>query len=404
MDHSAFARANLRLLDRYLLKSFLLPFSYLLMGMLAIWLVADLANYLNDFLEARVTMVQLADLYWSQVPSVIVQMLPICTLLALLYSMIRLSQANELLAMSGAGVSFSRIIAPFMLSGVALTLVGIWLNYELAPQAEGAKGRLVAELTKSRDGDGRLKLERYDYATGHLYPNTRDGRLWYVQRLARRGNAPFLGVQVTQQDPEGNIIAKYAAASAFFVPQGSDGVPGWHLSKARIVQFDAGGNLIAERYPDEEVITGWSETPARIAAATLQAQYLSVAELRTYVAENEDGTLAQLAPFRTHLYYRFALPCACFLLVMVAAPLSMGYARGRVIAGVAGAIVIFFALVFLSNFFLALGQGNRLAPFWAAWTPSLILFGLGVILLRRRSLNHERVLTSAAGLRHFFGF
>ena len=371
--------------------------------MLAIWLVADLANYLNDFLEARVTVLQLVDLYWSQVPSVIVQMLPICTLLALLYSMIRLSQSNELLAMSGAGVSFARIVSPFLLSGLVLSLVGVWLNYQLAPQAEGAKGRLVAELTKSRDGDGRLKLERYDYATGHLYPNTRDGRLWYVQRLARRGGAPFQGVLVTQQDPDGNIIAKYAADAAAYVPPGSDGVPGWHLRKARVVQFDAAGNLIAERYPDEEVITGWSETPARIAATTLQAQYLSVDELHSYVSENADGPPAQLAPFQTHLHYRFALPFACFLLVMVAAPLSMGYARGRVIAGVAGAIVIFFALVFLSNFFLALGQGNRLSPFWGAWAPSLILFGLGVILLRRRSLNHERVLTSAAGLRHFFG-
>jgi lipopolysaccharide export system permease protein len=390
----------LRLLDRYLLKSFLLPFSYLLLGLLAIWFIADLANFLNDFLEARVTMEQLAGLYWGQLPFVIVQMLPVCALLALLYSMIRLSQANELLAMSGAGVSFLRIVSPFLISGVILALISLALNFELAPQAEGAKGRLVAELTQSRDGDGRLKLERFDFAVGHLYPNTRDGRLWYVQKISRRGNDPLRGVQVTQQDPEGNIVAKYAAPEASYDPSSK----AWRLLTPRIVQFDAAGNLIAERFPPEEVITGWSETPARIAAATLQAQHLSVEELRTYVAENSDGTAAQLAPFRTHLHYRFALPCACFLLVMVAAPLSMGYARRGVIAGVAGAIVIFFVLMFLSNFFLALGQGNRLDPFWAAWAPNLMLFGAGLILLRRRSLNHERILTSGAGLRHFFGF
>ncbi len=390
----------MRLLDRYLLKSFLLPFSYLLLGLLAIWFIADLANFLNDFLEARVSMEQLVGLYWGQLPFVIVQMLPVCALLALLYSMIRLSQANELLAMSGAGVSFLRIVSPFLLSGVILVFISLALNYELAPQAEGAKGRLVAELTTSREGDGRLKLEKFDYAVGHLYPNTRDGRLWYVQKISRRGGEPLRGVQVTQQDPEGNIVAKFATPEASFDPA----TKSWRLLTPRIVQFDTAGNLIAERYPPEEVITGWSETPARIAAATLQAQHLSVEELRTYVAENSDGTAAQLAPFRTHLHYRFALPLACFLLVMVAAPLSMGYARRGVIAGVAGAIVIFFALMFLSNFFLALGQGNRLDPFWAAWAPSIMLFVAGLILLRRRSLNHERVLTSASGLRHFFGF
>ena len=378
----------------------MLPFSYLLLAMLAIWLVADLANYLNDFLEARVSPAQLARLYWGQLPSVVVQMLPICALLALLYSLIRLSQANELLAVSGAGVSFARIVSPFLLSGLVLTLAGIALNYELAPQAEGAKGRIVAELTNSRDGDGRLKLERYEYALGHLYANARDGRLWYVQRLLRRGGAPFLGVQVTQQDPNGNIVAKYAAPEASYNAKSKT----WRLVTPRIVQFDAAGDLIGERFPPEEWITGWSETPGRIAAATLQAQYLSVAELRAYLADNADGTAAQLAPFRTHLFYRFALPCAAFLLVLVAAPLSMGYARRRVIAGVAGAIMIFFTLVFLSNFFLALGQGNRLSPFWAAWAPSLMLLVVGLVLLRRRSLNHERILTSSAGLRHFLGF
>ena len=389
----------MRLLDRYLFKSFLLPFSYLLLGMLAIWFIADLANYLNDFLEAKVPLPQVVELYWGQLPFVIVQMLPVCGLLALLYSMIRLSQANELLAMSGAGVSFLRIVSPFLLCGVALTLAALALNYELAPQAEGAKGRLVAELT-NREGDGRLKLEKFDFAVGHLYPNQRDGRLWYVQKISRRGNEPLRGVQVTQQDPEGNVIAKYAAPQASYDPS----TKAWTLLTPRIVKFDTSGNLVTERYPPEETITGWSETPTRIAAATLQAQHLSVDELRAYVAENSDGTSAQLAPFRTHLHYRFALPLACFLLVMVAAPLSMGYARRGVIAGVAGAIIIFFALMFLSNFFLALGQGNRLDPFWAAWTPSILLFLAGLILLRRRSLNHERVLTSASGLRHFLGF
>ncbi len=392
-------RNSLRLLDRHLLKSFLVPFALLLFGLIAIWLVADLANYFNDFLDAKVSTQALVNLYVSQLPSVLVLILPVCLLLALLYAIIRLAQANELLAMASTGVSQARIVTTFALVGFLLTAIMGALNYRLAPEADGAKARLIAELTNARDGDGKLKVERYDYAVGYLYANRQAGRLWFVQRLARRGNEPFRGVQVTQQDANGNIVAKFDSPSASY-----DGATGeWRLERPRVVQFDANGELIAERFPPVEIVRDWPETPSRIAAATQQAQSLGVPELREYLTLNSDGPDSQLAPFRTHLYYRFALPLSCLLLVLVAVPLGMNHARRGVIAGVAVALVIFLTQYFIDRLFLALGQGSRIPPFWAAWGPTLLLAVVALLLLRWRSLNRDRLLTSAGGIRHFFG-
>ncbi len=386
------------ILSRHLLTSFLLPFSYLIGGLIAIWLVVDLANYLNDFLEAHVPISGIVNLYWRQLPSVLVQMLPVSLLLALLYSIIRLAQANELLAMSGSGVSLASILAPFLGCGLALSAVVALLNYKLAPQAEGAKGRLVAELTNGRDGDGRLKLDRYDYVVGHLYANRRDARLWYIQRFSKRSQDPLKGVQITQLDADGTVVGKFDTPSATYDPV----THLWRLEKPRIVRLDKAGDLISERFPAEELINDWSETPSRIGAATMQAQYLSVPELQFYLAENADSPDSLLAPFRTALQDHFALPFLCVLLVLVAAPLSMSHARRGVIAGVAAAILIFFAYFFLNRLFLALGQGARISPFWAAWTQILLLLAAGLVLLRRRSLHHDRLFTSWRGLRHFF--
>ncbi|MBS0658195.1 MAG: LptF/LptG family permease [Verrucomicrobia bacterium] len=387
------------LLTRYLLRSFLLPFTYLMVGLLAIWLLADLANYLNDFLEAKVPVRGIASLYWKQLPFVIVPILPVSVMLALLYSVIRLSQANELQAMSGSGISYARILLPFIGVGVVASVIVGVLNYRLAPEAEGAKGRLVAELTGARDGDGRLKIDKFEYATGHLYANRRDARLWYVQRLARRANEPFRGVQVTQQDAAGNVIAKFDAPSALYDEKNRT----WKLEKPRIVRFDESGELIAERFPPEEIVREWTETPAQIAAATLQAQFLGVPELRRYLTINADDSDSQLAPFRTQLLHRYSFPLVCIALVLVAAPLSMSHARRGVIAGVAGAILILFAFFFLNQLFLALGQGNRLSPFWAAWTPMVLLLLSGAIILRRRTIHQANALTSVAGWKRMLG-
>lgn len=387
------------LLTRYLLRSFLLPFTYLVIGLLAIWLLADLANYLNDFIEAKVPLRGITMLYWRQLPFVLVLIVPVSVMLALLYSVIRLSQANELQAMSGSGVSYARILLPFVVVGLLATAtVGI-LNYQLAPEAEGAKGRLVAELTGSRDGDGKLKVDKFEYATGHLYANRRDARLWYVQRLSKRASEPFRGVQVTQQDAAGNVIAKFDAPSALYDATSRT----WKLERPRIVRFNEGGELIGERFPPEEIVRDWSETPAQIAAATLQAQFLGVPELRRYLSINAEDGDAQLAPFRTQLWHRFSFPLVCLALVLVAAPLSMSHARRGVIAGVAGAILILFAFIFFNQLFLALGQGNRLPPFWAAWTPMLTLFLIGFVILRRRTIHQANALTSVQGWKRMLG-
>jgi hypothetical protein len=44
---------------------------------------------------------------------------------------------------------------------------------------------------------------------------------------------------------------------------------------------------------------------------------------------------------------------------------------------------------FLTHLFLALGEGDRVSPFVAAWTPNLIFLVVGLYLLRLRATNRE---------------
>ena len=59
------------------------------------------------------------------------------------------------------------------------------------------------------------------------------------------------------------------------------------------------------------------------------------------------------------------------------------------LAGVATSIVIFFAMIFLNNLFLALGKGNRISAITAAWGPNFLFGSIGLFLLYLRSNNRE---------------
>jgi lipopolysaccharide export LptBFGC system permease protein LptF len=117
---------------------------------------------------------------------------------------------------------------------------------------------------------------------------------------------------------------------------------------------------------------------------------------------NSDFPQTLLAPFRTHLQYRLALPWTCLVVVFIAAPLGIGYSRRGVLASVATAIVLVFSMNFLSHLFLALGEGDRVRPWLAAWTPGIIFLVIGCYLLWLRSSNRDTGVFNLGALRRMF--
>lgn len=364
------------ILDRYVLKKFLVPFAYCFLGFVGIWFIFDLADNLQDFIQGQATFEVLLGYYASQVPEIIVIALPLGTLLALLYSLSAMSRANEIISMLGAGRSVVRILVPLMLVGVVLAAVNAYFNYESAPQATGMKKTVVGDIKRGR------KKERA--ISGHLFKNREDHRVWFASRLSlEKGTMEDL--QIVQQDSDGHIRQQWYASHASFDPDTST----WILKNARHSEMEPNGDISKTEMLDRMTIEGFSETPWRVASSRMNADYLSVPELRDYLNYNSDFPETRLAPYRTHLYYRWALPTVCFLVVFVAAPCGIVYSRRGVLGGVALAITLFFGLVLASSLFIALGKGGRIPPFVAAWGPMIAFFATGIYLLWMRSTNRD---------------
>ena len=149
------------------------------------------------------------------------------------------------------------------------------------------------------------------------------------------------------------------------------------------------GTLFGSEMLPSLIISHWSETPFRLGSANLQAEFLGFPELREYLRYNADFPAPLLAPFNTHLHYRLALPWNCFVVVLIAAPLGIGFSRRGILSSVAIAVVIVFSMNFLTHLFLALGEGHRIPAWMAAWTPNILFGAIGLYLLYLRATNRE---------------
>jgi len=364
-----------KLLDRYVIRNFLEAYFYCIAAFFSIWLVFDISDNISTFLDERLPLHRVLHYYLTQVPQIFVILLPVSLLLGLLFCLGRMSRANEIVSMLTAGISLPRLLFPLLVIGVLTSAGAFALNYTLAPHADLARRTFIEETHSRRD---------YKGITGQIFRNRADNRTWFIQSF-RPGQNQFNNVQVLQQDADDNITRDYLATRAIYRPE----TKAWELQTVKIVDYDVAGNIKASRIVPSFLVKHWSETPFRLASANVHADSLSVPELRDYLDFNSDFPAVLLAPFATHLQYRLALPWSCLVVVFIAAPLSIGFSRRGILANVATAILLVFAMNFLTHLFLALGEGYRISPWLAAWTPNIIFAIIGVYLLYLRAGNRE---------------
>lgn len=364
----------MRLLDRYVIRNFVQAYFYCIAGFISIWLIFDISDNISTLLDERISLALAVQYYLTQVPQVFIILLPVSLLLALLFSLGRMSRANEIVSMLTAGVSLPRILLPLVVIGLLTVGATMALNYSLAPHAELVRKNFFSEAR----GRPEALIE------GQIFRNRTDARTWFVQNF-RNGSNEFNNVQVLQQDSNDNIVMTYLASRAVYHPESQS----WELSNAKVVRYDGSGNVIDEQFYPSVIVHHWSETPFRLGSANARAEYLSLPELRDYLHFNADFPRTLLAPFRTHFQYRLALPWTCFVVVCIAAPLGIGYSRRGVLASVASAVLLVFSMNFLTHLFLALGEGDRISPVLAAWTPNALFTVIGLYLFYLRAANRE---------------
>jgi len=366
----------MRILDRYVLSKFFLPFIYCIIGFIAIWFIFDLSDNLPDFLQGRASFEFLLAYYRSQIPEVVVFTLPIACLLALLYSLTAMSRTNEIISMLGAGVSVVRILVPLLAVGLLLTGVTAIFNYEAAPHAAMIKKQMLKDVKR--------KKKREPGLSAHLYRNREDLRTWFMRRITP-STKQLSDVQIIQQNANSDITEQFYAKDVLYNEDQKE----WVLYNGLYVAFDEDRREQAKEFFEAKVLTGWRETPWRIASSVMNPDYLSVPELKDYLQYNHDFPENRLAPYQTQLQYRWALPWVCVLVVFLAAPMGIVYSRRGILGGVAIAIGLFFSLVLISHLFIALGKGDRIPPGIAAWGPLAAFLGIGLLLLWYRSTNRD---------------
>jgi lipopolysaccharide export system permease protein len=339
-------------------------------------------------LEARFSAGQMRLFYLVQLPKFLVEIIDISLLLAVLYSLGRLSRHNEIISMVTAGVSVPRLLLPLFIAGGFAALITLACSYQYAPEADRKKGDLM-QLADDIGADRQNSRARTS-AQRVAYVNRDDRRFWYLENVPIDLNDrnSITGVEIHEFNEDGTLRWSLFARRAFWIPPKVPGDPGeWQFRTVREM-FHARD---ARRYVDTQsgmvVKRGWRETPWRLLSesAKLPAQFLTVPQLSSYLRMNREFPESKLASYRTWWHDRLARPLRCLIVVLFAAPLGIVFSRRGLMGSVASTILLYFAMYFLTTVFLRLGESGKIPAASATWTVNIVFTCVGLVLLWQRS-------------------
>src|SRR5207237_8567174 len=156
----------MKLLDRYVIRNFLQIYFYCIAGFISIWLIFDVSDNISTFIDEHIGLLLVVRYYATQIPQVLIILLPVSLLLSLLFTLGRMSRANEVVSMLTAGVSLPRVLLPLIGMGLLTVAASMALNYSLAPHAEMARKTFLSEA--------QARPERY--VAGQIFRNRTDLR------------------------------------------------------------------------------------------------------------------------------------------------------------------------------------------------------------------------------------
>ncbi len=364
----------IKLIDRYLIKSFLLPLFYCLAAFIILFIAYDMSDRLKDFFDNSIPPAVVMKYYIYQVPIILSLTVPFAILLALLYCLGNASRNNEIIAMRTSGIALFRIIRPFLVIGILLYATTFTLSEVFVPKARQLASKIVETPSSIQNA-----LKKSGSSTATVFINIQDYRLWYIEKLDIISNT-VEKIKITEFTHSGKkrIKRTIEAKSGEFV----DGF-GWWLYDVTTIRFYPDGSPYPAKKIRKKSFPYYTETPRDIASAKHgNPEMMNIIDIfRTMQHINEDSDYYK--KLRMNVVQRFATPAACFVFILLAAPFGIFHTRAGMIKGVITSILLCLGYYLIEALFINLGDKGYMNPFLAAWTPVVIFTSVGFYLLYR---------------------
>lgn len=354
------------ILDKYILKRYLLTFTVMLLLFIPIGIMAHLAEQIGKIQDNDAPLNEVL-LYLAHFSIYIGNFLfPIFLFLSVIFFTSKLASNTEIVAILSSGISFGRFLRPYMIGASIVAFFILLMGMFVVPSASKGFNEFKFKY---------LKKGKEDRITSNIYNQLNENDFIYVSSFdpARKNGSNF----TFERFKEGNILDfKISASSIRWIEK--DSLYRLTSYRKRTIRNDTAILETKRRLDTLFTFKIDDLTPVSYIAETK-----NLLELNEFIADQRKKGASNINTYILVKYKRWALPISVFILTIIAVGVSSIKRRGGMGLNLAFGIVVAFVFIFFDRIFSTLAEQAGLEPLTAVVVPNLFFGILAFYLLQK---------------------
>lgn len=359
----------MRILTRYVLREFLVPFFYCLTGFISIYILFDLFGSFSRMRNAHISFGDALLYFCAYLAPYFHYIVPAALMLATLYTMWCFCRHSELTAMRASGISFIAIVKPLLAVSIAAAAGVVWVNESFVP----AKAQWAAQMKTVQ-----FDQAQFAKADNIVFRNGRENRTWNVNSILDADGEHLKDVRVTMDRPNGGArLLSVTAERADYL----DGE--WWFAGPKVQHYDALGQEIATPTPELDSLplrcfAEFRETPADFMMQNRPWKYNSVRDRFRYLRNHPTLSAEVRRDYVYDIWAQIMAPLACIIITLFAIPAGISSGRQSVFRGILGALGMYFAFYGFTILLMVAAKSGWFPAVPAAILPAVVFLALGI--------------------------
>lgn len=355
---------GLKKLDFYIIRKFLGTYFYSILLLTVIIIIFDISEKIDDFIEKDAPLKAIIfDYYLNFIPYFVNMFSSLFTFIAVVYFTSRMASNTEIVAMLNAGISFWRILLPYLVSAIFLTILSFALMNYVIPYTNrdlrAFEKRYIKNPFKSNEMNLHLQLEPGTYI--------------YVENFNSIGNIGYR-FSLEKFDSTGLKLKLKADMITWDSVQSR-----WHMTNYLTRKIQSNGETV---YQGTETDTVMKFTPADFKVDIEDAKVMTYTQLNKFIEQEKMRGSTLTGQFNLEKYKRLTFPFANIVLTFIGVALSSRKVRGGIGMHLGMGIGIAFTFILLLQISSVFAIFGNLPASIALWIPNFLYSIVAVILLK----------------------
>ena len=349
----------IKLIDGYIIRKFIGTYFYSIILIISISIVFDINENLAKFTANNAPMRAIVfDYYANFVPYFANLFSPLFVFIAVIFFTSKLAGNSEVIAMMACGMSFKRLLRPYMISAALISVLNFYLGSYVIPKGTIVKHDFEAQYKNSKNKKNTM--------ASNVQLQVDKGVIAYISRY---DDTRKTGYGFSLDKFEKKKLVSHMTANVIHYDTISDSRYHWKAVNYKIRELKGLREHISTGM---ELDTMIMMEPMDLIFSKGQQETFTSPELKRYISKQKDRGSSNVVQYEVEYHKRIASCFASFILTVIGASLSARKRKGGMGLALGVGLALSFSYILLQTVSSTFAINAGTPPMLAAWIPNLL--------------------------------